>query len=103
MHDRIASRLESVQVERWSVLADIVGHARSRVEHLSGDMDHATPRLLLERLTEIETYLAANPYSHEGLYDAMLMLRDVFTPLSSLVTAIAAGQRERAPGPCGPP
>ena len=103
MHDRMTSRREAVQVERWSTLADVVGHARSRIEHLARGMDDATPRLLLDRLTEIEDHLAANPYSHERLYEAMLMMRDIFAPLSSLVTAIAAAQREATPRPNGPP
>ena len=103
MHDRMASRRESVQVERWSTLAGIVGQARTRIEHLSHEIDDAAARRLLDRLTEIEDHLAANPYSHERLYEAMLMMRDIFTPLYSLVTAIAAGRRDPSPGPNGPP
>ena len=103
MHDRMASRRESVQVERWSTLAGIVGQARTRIEHLSHEIDDAAARRLLDRLTEIEDHLADNPYSHERLYEAMLMMRDIFTPLSALVAAIAEAQGDAAPGLHGPP
>jgi hypothetical protein len=99
----MTSRRESVQVERWSNLADVVVHARSTIEHLARGMDGTAPRVLLDRMTEIEDHLAANPYSHERLYEAMLMMREIFGPLSTLVTAIAAAQRDVAPGPNGPP
>jgi len=103
MHNRMASRRASLQVERWSALADIVGHARSQIERISCGLDDGAPRLLLDRLTEIEGHLSNNPYSPERLQEAMLMMRDICAPLSSLVTAIAAGQRDMAPGPSGPP
>jgi hypothetical protein len=103
MHDRMASRRASLQVERWSTLTDLVAHARSEIERISRGLDDTTPRVLLDRLTDIESYLAANPYSQDRLYEAMLMMRDICAPLSSLVTAIAAGRRDPSPGPNGPP
>jgi hypothetical protein len=103
MHDRMASRRESLQVERWSTLTDLVGHARSQVEHISRELDGTAPHLLLDRLTDIENHLTASPYSQERLLEAMLMMRDISAPLSSLLTAIAAAGDDRSPGPSGPP
>jgi hypothetical protein len=99
----MASRRESIQVERWSALADIVGHARSEIERLSRGLGESAPRVLVDRLSAIESHLSANPYSHECLYEAMLMMRELTAPLTSLVTAIAAGRHDAARSPNGPP
>jgi len=85
------------------MLADLVDHARSQIERLSQGVDDMAPCALLDRLAAIQDHLCANSYSSDRLYEAMLMMRDIATPLASLVVAIAGSHRDAGPGPNGPP